>query len=316
MPLRRRRDRAPIQARTEEQSPARVRVPARQKAPRSLRRCCPSRGGIRGGSRPDRRVERDSRPHDESSRRQGCPERYEEGTRESSKNARRLCSGAPAHGLSRPRKWNVACEEPSRTDRGSQVPGAATHRAQAGAWRVEVRRSPVRRRIVDQRNRHRLVPASSGAKAPLACEDRTLVGCARASFSGCRSRQATPRFREACLPLAAGRVDGDLALESPQGLWGAKRRREPESRWPSCEAGELRSRALERASRGKGSCSMEGISDHPFSSHRSCDRADGGLGSSHGCARRASDMTTVGEATGMPEVRTARIATGRQRPPR
>jgi len=193
---------------------------------------------------------------------------------------------------------------------------SGTHRAQAGAWRVEVRRSPVRRRIVDQRNRHRLVPASSGAKAPLACEDRTLVGCARASFSGCRSRQATPRFREACLPLAAGRVDGDLALESPQGLWGAKRRREPESRWPSCEAGELRSRALERASRGKGSCSMEGISDHPFSSHRSCDRADGGLGSSHGCARRASDMTTVGEATGMPEVRTARIATGRQRPPR
>jgi len=168
----------------------------------------------------------------------------------------------------------------------------------------------------DQRNRHRLVPASSGAKAPLACEDRTLVGCARASFSGCRSRQATPRFREACLPLAAGRVDGNLALESPQGPWGAKRRREPESRWPSCEAGELRSRALERASRGKGSCSMEGISDHPFSSHRSCDRADGGLGSSHGCARRASDMTAVGEATGMPEVRTARIATGRQRPPR
>jgi len=164
MPLRRRRDRGPIQARTEEQSPARVRVPSRQKAPRSLRRCRPSRGGIQGGSRPERRVERDSRPHDESSRRHGCPERYEEGTRESSKNARRLCSGASAHGLSRPRKWNAACEEPSRTERGSQVPGAATHRG-------------------DRRNRHRLVPASSGAKAPLACEGRTLVGCARASIT-------------------------------------------------------------------------------------------------------------------------------------
>jgi len=40
----------------------------------------------------------------------------------------------------------------------------------------------MRQRISGQRNRHRLVPASSGAKAPLACEGRTLAGCARASF--------------------------------------------------------------------------------------------------------------------------------------
>jgi len=40
----------------------------------------------------------------------------------------------------------------------------------------------MRQRIAGQRNWHRLVPASSGVKTPLACEDRTLVGCARASF--------------------------------------------------------------------------------------------------------------------------------------
>jgi hypothetical protein len=49
---------------------------------------------------------------------------------------------------------------------------------------------------------------------------------------------------------------------------------------------------------------------------RSRDRAEGGLGGFHGCAGRASDVTHVGEATGMPEVRITRIATGRERPPR
>jgi len=51
-PLRRRRDGRAAQARTREQSPARVRVPARQKAPRSFRRRDLSRGRIQGGSRP------------------------------------------------------------------------------------------------------------------------------------------------------------------------------------------------------------------------------------------------------------------------
>jgi hypothetical protein len=100
-------------------------------------------------------------------------------------------------------------------------------------------------------------------------------------------------------PVGSGaRGRGPGSRELRKGLPGVKRRREPESRWPSRETGELQSRALERASRGKGSCSMEGISDHPFSSHRSCDRADGGLGGFHGCARRASDMTAVGKRQG------------------
>jgi len=110
-----------------------------------------------------RRVARSSRPHRESSRRPGCPGRHEKGTRDIvQERAVRLCSSASAHDLLRPRKWNA-----SRASRRVQV---------VARW------LPMRRRIVGQRNRHRLVPASSGAKAPLACEDRTLVGCARASF--------------------------------------------------------------------------------------------------------------------------------------
>jgi len=62
MPLRRRRDGTAVQARTEEPSSARVRVPARQKAPWSFRRCLPSRGGIKEGPRPVRTVTRSSRP--------------------------------------------------------------------------------------------------------------------------------------------------------------------------------------------------------------------------------------------------------------
>jgi hypothetical protein len=36
---------------------------------------------------------------------------------------------------------------------------------------------------------------------------------------------------------------------------------------------------------------------------RSRDRVEGGLGGFHGCAGRASDVTRMGEATEMPEVR-------------
>jgi len=190
----------------------------------------------------------------------------------------RLCSGASAHGLSRPRKWNAACEEPSRTERGSQVPGAATHHG-------------------DRRNRHRLVPASSGAKAPLACEGRTLVGCARASIYGCRSRQASPRLREARLPLATGRVDGSLALDGSKGSAGVKRRLSSAWRRPSHHGDEVRSRALERALRGDGPCSMEDTSGHCGSAPRSRGCEAGDLGGLHGgaCPRERRDQREGGD---------------------
>jgi hypothetical protein len=102
--------------------------------------------------------------------------------------------------------------------------------------------------------------------------------------SGCRSRQATPRPREACHPLATGRVDGGPARADSKESARVKRRREPVSRWPNRDAGEVRSRALERASRGEGPCSMEGIPDRHSSAHRSRGRAGDGLGGLHGCA--------------------------------
>jgi hypothetical protein len=128
MPLRRRRDGAPTQARTEEQSSGHVRVPSRQKAPRSFQRCLPSRGGIREGPRPERRGERDSRPHDKSSRRPGCSKRYEEGTRESSKTARLPLLGRLGPQSVPSTQVERDVRKPARTDRGSQVPGVATHR--------------------------------------------------------------------------------------------------------------------------------------------------------------------------------------------
>jgi hypothetical protein len=70
------------------------------------------------------------------------------------------CFGPRSDSSTQVERWE---RKPWRADCGSQVPRAATH----GGY---------------QRNRHRLVPASSEAKASLACEGRTLVGCARVSM--------------------------------------------------------------------------------------------------------------------------------------
>jgi len=71
-----------------------------------------------------------------------------------------------------------------------------------------------------QRNRHRLVPASSGARAPLACEGRELVGCARASSLGCRSRRAAPRLQETWPTLATGTWTESNLQRSEKGPYG------------------------------------------------------------------------------------------------
>jgi len=160
------------------------------------------------------------------------------------------------------------------------------------------------------------VPASSGAKAPLACEGRTLVGCARASNYGCRNRQASPRLREARLPLATGRVDASLAPTVSKESAGVTRRRESASRRPSRDADEVRSRTLERASRGNGPCSMEDTSGHCGSAPRSRGCEAGDLGGPHGGSGSRERRDHVREATGVSEVRFAHVTAGRQRPPR
>jgi hypothetical protein len=115
-----------------------------------------------------------SRLRDEPRRRHGCPRRQRGGHARRRPTAR-LCllSSASARDSLRPRKWNAVAQALA-----------------CGSWLAGPRRGNASQ---DRRNRHRLVPASSGATAPLACEDRRLVGCARASFYGCRSRRATPR---------------------------------------------------------------------------------------------------------------------------
>jgi len=130
MPLRRRRDGAAVQARTEEQSSARVRVPARRKAPRSLRRRHPSRGGVRGRSRPARRVTRVLQPPRRIEPVTRVPEAPREGHAHIvQERAARLCSSASARDLSRPRKWN------------------ASHASRC--IQVAARRLPVRQRIAE-----------------------------------------------------------------------------------------------------------------------------------------------------------------------
>jgi hypothetical protein len=184
MPPRRRRDGDAVQARTREQSFARVRVPVRRKAPRFFRRCRPSRGGIRGEPRLGRRAEGSSRPLGTSNRRPGCPELHEEGTRELVKSARNAFA----------RELRPA---------NCPVHASGTRRASSRRVQFTVRRPLVRQRTSGQRNRHRLVPASSGAKAPLAREDRRLVGCARASIDKLQKsandaevqRSVTPRWQ-------------------------------------------------------------------------------------------------------------------------
>jgi len=293
----RRRDGATVQARTEEPSSARVRIPGRQKAPRSLRRCLPSRGGIQGRPRPDRRGTWSSRPHPPVEPVTRVPEASRGGhARIRPRTRDRLCSSVSARDTSCPRKRNTAHVKSSCTDRGSQAIEAATHRR-------------------GQRNRHRLVPASSGAKAPLACEDRTLVRVCPRVVSGCRSRQATPGSREACLPLAAGRVDGDLALgQDPQGSPGVNEA--ARSGFTVAKPRILRSPepGVREGVAGRGSL-PDGRHPGPFtSSRRSHDRARGGLGGLRRHPHHASGWVPAEEATGMSEVRSARITMGTKTP--
>jgi hypothetical protein len=143
--------------------------------------------------------------------------------------------------LPRPRKWNAPCESRGVQCAARRLTTAATRRR-------------------GQRNWHRLVPASSGAKASLASEERQLDRvCPRVDI-GCRSRRTVPRFRETRIPMANGRVDGNQAPgETPQGVApGDQRHRRPAPRWPSRGAGRGPSRAFERTSRGRGFRQMEG----------------------------------------------------------
>jgi hypothetical protein len=104
----------------------------------------------------------------------------------------------------------------------------------------------------DQRNRHRLVPVCSGARAPFAREDRKLVRvCPRVVFGSQKSASGAKAQRSA-YPVATERTGREPGRRGPQGPTSVKRCRQPPSRWQSHGGGAGRSRALERVSRGKG----------------------------------------------------------------
>lgn len=157
----------------------------------------------------------------------------------------------------------------------------------------------------------------------LACEDRQLVGCVRASNSVAEVG-GRRRAQRSVLPVARGYVDGGPALQSrcslrprPQGvgrLRGAKtsitgtvvakpwRRGRPE---PDVREGIAGAKVFARWK------ALQVVS--PVA--RSREQQGGGLGGSHDPVHaRASQC--VGEATGVSEARRARITTGRQRPTR
>jgi len=197
------------------------------------------------------------------------------------------------------------------------VHASGARRAKAGAcsaWFAGSRRGNAPR---DQRNRHRLVPAGSGAKASLACEERQLVGCARASTSVAEVGGRRTRFKEA-QPVGnggCGRGPGSSG-SSARGEREAQRRRRPASRWPSREAGRGPSRAFERTLRGRGFRSMEGTPDRFFGWLVHASRQEAVLAALEVVRERANGRGRSGEATGVSEALYARITAGRERPPR
>jgi hypothetical protein len=138
--------------------------------------------------------------------------------------------------------------------REARVVFTRTFRPAACLVQVVARRPSARKRVERPTQ-----PASVGAGAQRG-ESSTRV-------RGSKARRVCPRVvsrlqksasvaeaQRSAYPVASERVDGSLADKGPRGPVSVKRRRHLVSRWPSHGASEGRSRALERASRGEGSC--------------------------------------------------------------
>jgi len=151
--------------------------------------------------------------------------------------------------------------KPSRAGRGSQVLDAATCRrtdATGIGWcRRAAGRQPHSRARID---------GSQGVPAR------------RFTVAEVGERHRDPQEAR---PAGNGRVNGGRVRTDPKGHRRAKGRRRPASRWPHRGVGQGRSRALERASRGEGSRSMEGTSGRSPARHRSRERDGGDLGGPH-----------------------------------
>jgi hypothetical protein len=226
--------------------------------------------------------------------------------------------GASRGGYARIRQERAHSPSLDRSDPcNCLVHASGTHRAKAGACSARLAGSPHGNVWRGQRNWHRLVPASSGAKASLACEGRQLDRvCPRVDI-GCRSRRTTPRSRETRSRWQTGvRTGTRLTASSARGKPGDQRRRRPAPRWPSRGAGRGPSRAFERTLRGRGFRQMEGTPGCNLGRLVHASRFGATSAALEMIRERANDHGIAGEATGVSEARYARITAGRQRPPR
>jgi hypothetical protein len=168
-----------------------------------------------------------------------------------------------------------------------------------------------------RRNRHRSMPASSGAQAPTRARGTMARRvCPRVEY-GCRSRRTTPRPREV---RSAGKgAHGRGPNPSRDRKVGVRAQRASRADRRGSKATTL---AKARAGRPKGRCGarvfvrwkapLVVLSAHHVHA--------GGLGMASAALDRAlgarAPGVLEGEATGVSEARSARTATGRKRPPR
>jgi hypothetical protein len=265
----------------------RVRVPFRQKAPRSY----PSGAAFREaafakGSWPERSRTRGLQTREQSRRRPGCPRRHEEGTCEyRSRIAPRLLSNVSARELLR----QVTARRPS----------VSTTHQKANATGIGWCRQAAEREL------HRVRGPSARQGVPVRRIQVAEVGKRR-------------RSSEKRVPGGNGTCGREPRSGTPERACSrSQRRRQPASRWPNREAGEGPSRALERASRGKGPFRMEGISGRSLARTASRGRAGAGLGGSRTWHQaRERRWTRCGNRDRDVRSASAHVARGRQRLPR
>jgi len=205
------------------------------------------------------------------------------------------CSIVPARDLRRPRKWNELRASRLVQVAARKAPGAATLRR-------------------GRRNRHRLVPASSGAKVPLACEDRRLDGCARASNRLQKSANGVEAQRSAIPGGNGARGRGPSPGRRPQG-------NPPEAKTSrtSSAAAKLQGTGKARSGRPRGRCRVTAFARWKalmvVMASRSVHAGEnrGGLGGLRTARDARAARARRGRRQGV-RGRSARATTGRQRP--
>lgn len=216
------------------------------------------------------------------------------------------------------RQERVVCLRSSTSARVPSFRASGARQAKAGAHGTRLAGLRCGDAARGRRNRRLSAPACSGAKAPTRVRGSAARLGVPAYRNGCRSRRTTPRSREA---LPAGKGASGRGPNPGRGRKAASARAQSAS-----SAGGRGSKApapaKARAGRPKGRCgarvfarwkaSSTALSAHLVHAN--------GLGAVSAARKKAPGARAPGElereATGMSEARSARTATGRQRPSR